>query len=714
MSADHGSSSHAGAVLGASSKRSPTFPSSKASIAPPKVTGDERVELKDILPAAPALPVEQDIMQLARMGELGAIQRLIDSGDCTVDFMDEEGITPLHWAAINSQYAVCRYLVEAGADVNAKGGESISTPAMWAAQKGHYYIVNLLLQNGADPLLADVQGYNVLHLATFDGDVFLLILLLHNNISVDIPDPHGHTALMWAAYKGHPACVDLFLRWGANVYATDETGFTALHWALVKGNHGCVQKLIEYGSDRFAKTSTDKTPAVTAEEMRTTHIWHKALSDCGYDEEGKPKSTVIPLGYLIKDKKSFAVKFFFMWPFLMIWCVIMVLSHMVVFAAIPITLAVIYGMQWVAQEMLQWAPNDMKSMHRTPFLAGIFAGTMVLVGVQWFTAILPVTLWSYPISNILFAVCYGLCGYFYFCSVLFDPGYVPKLGGISQQKAVIDELFSLWIFDDQNFCVQCMVRMPLRGKHCKRCGRHFFLYILTLEIGLLVLVRLGLVYFGALPEPTVLECNILSPSLCRILNSDPFTAILSIFTTIQLVWITMLLVVQVIQISRAQTTYENMKSQRIYDQGHKASGAIASALVTGASLPEGLRPPVLDFDAHGHSHHGHSHQEGWFSHMKKLFGLDTFVATAQDGLATRNRSRHDRNPFSRGIMTNCKDFCCDPAPVFSKRATGTAMLGGEVVNYARMYERPSRMKLRSRQGNQSNGTYQSVPADDTV
>jgi palmitoyltransferase ZDHHC13/17 len=236
---------------------------------------------------------------------------------------------------------------------------------MWAAQKGHYYIVNLLLQNGADPLLTDVQGYNVLHLATFDGDIFLIILLLHHNISVDIPDPHGHTALMWAAYKGHPACVDLFLRWGANVYATDETGFTALHWALVRGSHGCVQKLIEYGSDRFAKTATDKTPAITAEEMKTTHVWHKALSDCGYDEDGKPKSTVIPLGYLVKDKKSFAVKFFFMWPFLMIWCVIMVLSHMVVFAAIPIALAVVYGMQWIAQQMLQWAPNDMRSMHRT-------------------------------------------------------------------------------------------------------------------------------------------------------------------------------------------------------------------------------------------------------------------------------------------------------------------------------------------------------------
>src|SRR5204862_254858 len=84
---------------------------------------------------------------------------------------------------------------------------------------------------------------------------------------------------------------------------------------------------------------------------------------------------------------------------------------------------------------------------------------------------LSATLQSNPISNFIFALCFSLCGYFFFSSMLFDPGYVPKLGGISQQKAAIDELFNQWIFDDQNFCVQCMVRIPLRGKHCKRCGR---------------------------------------------------------------------------------------------------------------------------------------------------------------------------------------------------------------------------------------------------
>lgn len=42
------------------------------------------------------LPVEEDIMQLARLGEIGAIQKLFDKGKFDARYKDEQGITPLH------------------------------------------------------------------------------------------------------------------------------------------------------------------------------------------------------------------------------------------------------------------------------------------------------------------------------------------------------------------------------------------------------------------------------------------------------------------------------------------------------------------------------------------------------------------------------------------------------------------------------------------
>lgn len=42
------------------------------------------------------LPIEDDLMQLARLGEIGAIQKLFDSGKFTAKYKDDEGITALH------------------------------------------------------------------------------------------------------------------------------------------------------------------------------------------------------------------------------------------------------------------------------------------------------------------------------------------------------------------------------------------------------------------------------------------------------------------------------------------------------------------------------------------------------------------------------------------------------------------------------------------
>jgi hypothetical protein len=73
--------------------------------------------------------------------------------------------------------------------------------------------------------------------------------------------------------------------------------------------------------------------------------------------------------------------------------------------------------------------------------------------------------------NVLFAILYGLIAYFYFFTMSSDPGFVPKSASRTTSKAVIDELVELRQFDEHHFCVSCMVRKPLRSKHCKRCER---------------------------------------------------------------------------------------------------------------------------------------------------------------------------------------------------------------------------------------------------
>jgi len=258
---------------------------------------------------------------------------------------------------------LCHFLLQSGAPVNARGGDALATPVLWASKKCNLDIVSLLLAHGADPLIADDQGYNLLHCATLDGNVFQLILLLHQgDIDVDVPDVQGHTSLMWAAYKGFPSCVDVLLRWGADVHKRDEQGFTALHWALVKGSYACIQKIVEYGADRFAANNEGKTPAVTAVEMASSTQWHRALADCGYDAEGQPKE--FPLSF-VKDSKTFLERFFFCYPTPVLAVTLYILAWMPLYFGLPLSMLASYCLQWLGQRLLKWAPNSMNHLHKT-------------------------------------------------------------------------------------------------------------------------------------------------------------------------------------------------------------------------------------------------------------------------------------------------------------------------------------------------------------
>ncbi len=124
--------------------------------------------------------------------------------------------------------------------------------------------------------------------------------------------------------------------------------------------------------------------------------------------------------------------------------------------------------------------------------------------------------------------------------------------------------------------------------------RHFFLYLINMTLGVVtfdwivyycnltptqchyiprqLLTNLDLV---SLSSQSSDSCNILSPALCKVVNADAYTLIVAIWATLQLTWVSMLLFVQFIQVSRAMTTYENM-----FGIDYQSTGAIHSAFTS--------------------------------------------------------------------------------------------------------------------------------------
>jgi hypothetical protein len=72
------------------------MPNGKASAVAPKLSDGDHVELSDMLPGGLKTNTEEDIMHLARLGDVPAIEKLYESGKFDASYCDAEGITPLH------------------------------------------------------------------------------------------------------------------------------------------------------------------------------------------------------------------------------------------------------------------------------------------------------------------------------------------------------------------------------------------------------------------------------------------------------------------------------------------------------------------------------------------------------------------------------------------------------------------------------------------
>ena len=129
----------------------------------------------------------------------------------TVDDRDKIGCSALHWAALNDRHELMLWLINHGADKDAKANDG-HTALHWAALKGHLRACKVLLDA---------------------------------KCAVDERDEWHFTPLIRAAQNGHVLVVLLLLRGGADAGAVDEELHNSLHWAVFHRHHAVVRWLLE-------------------------------------------------------------------------------------------------------------------------------------------------------------------------------------------------------------------------------------------------------------------------------------------------------------------------------------------------------------------------------------------------------------------------------------------------------------------------------------
>jgi len=206
---------------------------------------------------------DQEIHEVAESGNFIDLKSLIDSDIKLVDANGWFGTKPLHYASRSGNLECVKYLVEHGADVNAKGIVNKTTPIFEASTDE---VAKFLHTNGASLDVISDSGRVPLDYAIQGKHVEVVNYLVKSGVDVNfIKTPNFyHTMLQWAINEiilndekiGNKADIDksfsiveILLNAGANPNQRNVYGTTVLHLAVSKKLKNFVSLLLIHKAD---------------------------------------------------------------------------------------------------------------------------------------------------------------------------------------------------------------------------------------------------------------------------------------------------------------------------------------------------------------------------------------------------------------------------------------------------------------------------------
>jgi ankyrin repeat protein len=248
----------------------------------------------------------------AYFGVKGIVKLLLDRGKVAVDSKNDNGQTPLSWAAARGHEAVVKLLLDTGkVDVDSKDTDG-RTPLWCAVGKGHEAIVKLLLDT--DKVYVDskdTDGRTPLWCAVEEGHEAIVKLLLDTGkVDVDSKDTDGGTPLWCAVEEGHEAIVKLLLDTGkVDADSKDNYGGTPLSWAAASGREAVVKLLLDTGKvDADSKDNDGGTPLSWAAASGREAIVKLLLDTCKVDADSKDNDGQTPLWWAAASGHEAVVK----------------------------------------------------------------------------------------------------------------------------------------------------------------------------------------------------------------------------------------------------------------------------------------------------------------------------------------------------------------------------------------------------------------------
>ncbi len=164
-----------------------------------------------------ASPEDSPVADAAMRGDTEMARSLLRNG-ADVNVAQADGMTALHWAALNDLDELAEMLIYAGANLKAGTRLGNYEPLHFASRAGNVAVMAALLKAGADPNAPTTAGgARPLHFAAEIGSTEAIELLTQHGADIEATETAwSQTPLMFAAAAGRVEAVNLLLRQGAN------------------------------------------------------------------------------------------------------------------------------------------------------------------------------------------------------------------------------------------------------------------------------------------------------------------------------------------------------------------------------------------------------------------------------------------------------------------------------------------------------------------
>jgi uncharacterized protein len=151
-----------------------------------------------------------NIFEAAAIGKTNHIIRLLAHDPQLVNAYPDDGYQPLGLACFFGHLETAQYLINAGARVNTPSQNKMKvTPLHSATAGGHIKLVKFLLEHGADPNARQVGSFTPLHAAAENGNVEAIRALLFYGADADAKSCEGKSPLDYALESKKPEAVEL-------------------------------------------------------------------------------------------------------------------------------------------------------------------------------------------------------------------------------------------------------------------------------------------------------------------------------------------------------------------------------------------------------------------------------------------------------------------------------------------------------------------------